>query len=350
MNGFKYRANTIINRDAVTGVETYRDEESLFNDEIYASDFKHLNDPFEATYIDAMDDVFALMNRLGLDKNASLQETWHNIQSFREKLGVFSLSLSRNCYPDNELLWAHYANSHKGFCIEYDIDKLQDSEQFVFNVNRVESIKYCKTPPTITVADIYSDDLLIKLFGSKSLSWQYENETRLIYSTFGLKTYNPFALKAVYFGLNMSKARQDHIIDSLKNRDVKFYKMERNPGAYELSYSLYAENKRNLNYQLDESLYEIISTRHNHAVENFHVYYKNKELDKEPLLRFCKGFREKYCTKQANIYLYDINCDKLKALIDMYPLRGEDETYMAEHNIAASIMGCEDSIWLYPMK
>ena len=97
-------------------------------------------------------------------------------------------------------------------------------------------------------------------------------------------------------------------------------------------------------------VYEIISTRHNHAVENFHVYYKNKELDKEPLLRFCKGFREKYCTKQANIYLYDINCDKLKALIDMYPLRGEDETYMAEHNIAASIMGCEDSIWLYPMK
>lgn len=350
MNGFKYRSNNTVNKGCLNGIETFRDEESLFNDEIYASDFKHLNDPFEATYIDSMDDVFALMNRLGFDKNASLQETWHNIQAFRDKLGVFSLSLSKKCYPDNELLWAHYANSHKGFCIEYDIDKLQDSEQFVFNVNRVESIKYCKTPPTITVADLYSDKLLIKLFGSKSLAWQYENETRLIYSTFGLKKYNPFALKAIYFGLNMSEDRQTHIIDGLKNRDVMFYKMERNPGSYELSYRLYAENKRNLIYQLDESIYEIISTRHNHSVENFHVYYKGNDLNKDSLLAFCNGFRERHCTKQANVYLYDINCDKLRVLIDKYPLRGEDETYMTEHNIAASIFGCEDSIWLYPMK
>ena len=321
MNGFKYRSNNSVNKGCLNGIETFRDEESLFNDEIYASDFKHLNDPFEATYIDSMDDVFALMNRLGFDKNASLQETWHNIQAFRDKLGVFSLSLSKKCYPDNELLWAHYANSHKGFCIEYDIDKLQDSEQFVFNVSRVESIKYCKTPPTITVADLYSDKLLIKLFGSKSLAWQYENETRLIYSTFGLKKYNPFALKAIYFGLNMSEDRQTHIIDGLKNRDVKFYKMERNPGSYELSFRLYAENKRNLIYQLDESIYEIISTRHNHSVENFHVYYKGNDLNKDSLLAFCNGFRERHCTKQANVYLYDINCDKLRVLIDKYPLR-----------------------------
>lgn len=350
MNGFKYRSNNTVNKGCLNGIESFRDEESLFNDEIYASDFKHLNDPFEATYIDSMDDVFVLMNRLGFDKNASLQETWHNIQAFRDKLGVFSLSLSKKCYPDNELLWAHYANSHKGFCIEYDIDKLQDSEQFVFNVNRVESIKYCKAPPTITVADLYSDKLLIKLFGSKSLAWQYENETRLIYSSFGLKKYNPFALKAIYFGLNMSEDRQMHIIDGLKNRDVKFYKMERNPGSYELSYRLYAENKRNLIYQLDESNYEIISTRHNHSVENFHVYYKGNDLNKDSLLAFCNGFRERHCTKQANVYLYDINCDKLRVLIDKYPLRDEEETYMAEHNIAASIFGCEDSIWLYPMK
>lgn len=95
MNGFKYRSNNTVNKDCLNGIETFRDEESLFNDEIYASDFKHLNDPFEATYIDSMDDVFVLMNRLGFDKNASLQETWHNILAFRDKLYPFRRSVIR---------------------------------------------------------------------------------------------------------------------------------------------------------------------------------------------------------------------------------------------------------------
>ena len=26
-------------------------------------------------------------------------------------------------------MWAHYANSHKGFCIAYDVEKLEDIEK-----------------------------------------------------------------------------------------------------------------------------------------------------------------------------------------------------------------------------
>jgi len=37
-----------------------------------------------------------------------------------KKIGIFSLSKKY----DDELLWAHYANSHKGFCIEYDLEIL----------------------------------------------------------------------------------------------------------------------------------------------------------------------------------------------------------------------------------
>ena len=65
----------------------------------------------------------------------------HKIIGFRERAGVYSLSKSQCGFPDRELIWAHYADSHKGFCIEYDIDKLQDSEQFVFNVNTTTHTK-----------------------------------------------------------------------------------------------------------------------------------------------------------------------------------------------------------------
>jgi len=47
-----------------------------------------------------------------------------------------------------------------------------------------------------------------------------------------MKKYNPFALKAIYFGLNMDKQYQAQIIEKLENRDVKFYKMERKDKSY----------------------------------------------------------------------------------------------------------------------
>ena len=50
------------------------------------------------------------------------------------------------------------------------------------------------------------------MFGTKSKSWEYENEIRLIYSTSKRKGYNPFALKSIYFGLNMDEKHQIQII------------------------------------------------------------------------------------------------------------------------------------------
>ena len=66
---------------------------------------------------------------------------------------------------------------------------------------------------------------LFKMFGTKSKSWEYENEIRLIYSTSKRKGYNPFALKSIYFGLNMDEMHQIQIIEGLTNRDIRFYKM-----------------------------------------------------------------------------------------------------------------------------
>ena len=108
---------------------------------------------------------------------------------------------------------------------EYDIEKLQDSENYTFDVNRMK-IEYKNEPPIIGLDDIYNKDgFLIKMFGTKSKSWEYENEIRLIYSTSKRKGYNPFALKSIYFGLNMDEMHQIQIIEGLTNRDIRFYKM-----------------------------------------------------------------------------------------------------------------------------
>ena len=83
-----------------------------------------------------------------------------------------------------------------------------------------------KTTIKFVLDDIYNKDgFLIKMFGTKSKSWKYENEIRLIYSTSKRKGYNPFALKSIYFGLNMDEMHQIQIIEGLTNRDIRFYKM-----------------------------------------------------------------------------------------------------------------------------
>ena len=105
--GYKYRANILIT-NPVTKKEERRDTNSLIKGELYAPKLKDLNDPFEGA--------------VELP-NAASEDYWVTPllqQSYRA--GVYSMSKQKKGenFPCNELLWAHYANSHKGFCIEYD--------------------------------------------------------------------------------------------------------------------------------------------------------------------------------------------------------------------------------------
>ena len=38
----------------------------------------------------------------------------------RKTVGIYSLSRT----PYDELMWSHYGESHEGFCIEYDLERL----------------------------------------------------------------------------------------------------------------------------------------------------------------------------------------------------------------------------------
>lgn len=323
MIGYKYRANSFVNGNV------YRDVDSLLNDELCSSSLANLNDPFEATYVDNLKNALNLIEQLFKANLKEVNKQWDELASFKEKVGVYSLSLSEQNYPDNELMWAHYANSHKGFCIEYDLDKLEDSEKYAFDVNQLK-INYQDFPPLIALDDVgQKDNFLIKMFGTKSKSWEYENEIRLLYSTCGMKKYNPFALKAVYFGLNMDEKFQKKIVKGLENRDVKFYKMQRQAESYKLMPVLFCENKRFIKDRLLSSQYEILKVDHNHAVENFYVFYKSPEVKEEPLKKFISKFREEHATKQANVNLYDSK--DIIDLIGKYPLNGENRALMAKH-------------------
>lgn len=83
----------------------------------------------------------------------------------------------------NDLMWAHYADSHKGICIKYDLSFENITKILKGNDGQYISLEYVK----------YSDKALgeysagkgdsISLFDSfflKGKSWEYEKELRLI--------------------------------------------------------------------------------------------------------------------------------------------------------------------------
>lgn len=343
IQGFKYRTITHKNEDGL-----YRDMESVIKDELYASRFDQLNDPFEAMATQSFGEAIQLLKEVGSDQYGTIQELTHKIIGFRERAGVYSLSKSQCGFPDSELMWAHYADSHKGFCIEYDIEQLALSEELWFNVSCIDQVVYSPTIPKMCLTDILSNtgiQLITKIYGTKSNVWNYENESRLLYETSGIKKYNPASLKAIYFGLNMDSVHEEYLIDKLTNRNIKFFKMKMPNREYKLFPELVAENTQQYKYDLSLDSFEIIMTDHKTAIENFHVFYKGLNTSKDSLLSFIKAFRERYCTRKANVSLYNQNNDYLKVLIKTYPLQGEDLKYMQEHFLAMSMFEIEDELW-----
>ena len=92
--------------------------------------------------------------------------------------------------------------------------------------------------------------------------------------------------------------------------------------------------------------YEIIDTQHNSAVENFHVYLKKKDFDKDYIYQFTKALRKAICITNCNISLYDSKT--ISSLIDVYPLEGSDYIKMADHLISISTFDATEIRDWYP--
>jgi len=274
MLGYKYRSNLKyleINGE-ITRIK--QDANSLINHEIHTSTFDKLNDPFEFYVLEEITKLRHKLERDYGDKAKDVNKQLLEIKDFSKTIGIYSLSiqkpiqsflsnrkLKQNC-PTNELLWSHYANEHKGFCIEYDINKLKGDYILSNNVNEI-NIKYQLNPPNYKALKSViknNKDVMLTLFGIKSSSWKYENELRLIFDISGNKSYHPTALKSIYFGLNMNLEEKKFIINGLKNINVKFYQMEKSENSYILKATLLNQDSNLIKYK---STYKILKTSHN---------------------------------------------------------------------------------------
>ena len=209
-----------------------RDLESLENNYFWAPSRIELNDPCETLVSDEMlrRQIDGLTKLFGKNQTSieHLYSALDILMDKRSKVGIYSLSTSF----DHELLWAHYANSHKGFCIQYDLDLL--AHQNIYQNLHVFPVDYKKELPSISIEDISKekDYFLCKVFGTKSKLWEYENEIRIITDTLGENDYDYSAVTAVYFGYRMLDQHKEKMMNRLQGRGIKYFQMYLEDNSY----------------------------------------------------------------------------------------------------------------------
>ena len=213
-----YRYRSLTNKT----INTYRYNE-LVHGKLFLSHPKDLNDLFEVTsgfcngniellrrlkpivfeavrriltqeeyeFVNAGEDWFERLCWLSkMSKNGEYEKITETINvtinELQEYINNHISDISKNLYriasfsesPDNIPMWYHYTDNHKGVCLEYDKNSIDD-------LDHIFPAIYTKELPDVTGVmfgnqNFYSVNIFEYLAFHKAHDWRYENEWRMI--------------------------------------------------------------------------------------------------------------------------------------------------------------------------
>lgn len=219
----------------------------LINSEMWFSNPNSFNDPFdcniqistEGSSEKDIQNYFEKYLSKMCDKNEIEKIKNRNITIAEfEKLinGVSKRVLHKKgvaCFLDNKdnlLMWSHYADSHKGVCLKFDV--LEASEFFT----PAKRVKYESSYP---IYNYLSDkNKVADLLFTKSKDWEYEGEVRVIKDKSDNYPFPKSALKEVIFGCNISASDKKTISAIIKDKypQTKLVQAQRSANNFGLDF------------------------------------------------------------------------------------------------------------------
>lgn len=183
-------------------------------------------------------------------------------EELRTEFGNIKKDMKNNlkiiCFSEerqSELMWAHYADNHKGFLLGYDSDELSNADCFLNNdkvrkrksklyqinysnqrkdigvylYNRVTSNHSYSANNGIKPKVIPQKEILLEGITRKSLAWSYEKEHRLIPDCVDIIKKNRISYikikpKEVVLGSRISKEIEEQIVEKCVKDGIKVYK------------------------------------------------------------------------------------------------------------------------------
>jgi hypothetical protein len=238
----------------------------LLKNQLYLSSPKDFNDPFDCRIsdnyylLDNPDKINEYVNGVVTRQRNAILQRGLNIESERQRLinkisdiantqqeqetihfdqqdirlGILSLSEQW----DNILMWSHYAEFHRGYCIGLYEEKLRESQFF----GSGGQVFYQKKFPELNPLD---RDIHRKSFiesHSKAEDWAYEKEYRLIKLFYPnlpsaserIITIPDNFIAEVIIGLCTPEDHKQEIIDICKKRGIKIFTTYKKPFEFKI--------------------------------------------------------------------------------------------------------------------
>lgn len=240
----------------------------LVNNEVFMSPPSDFNDPFDCRIpknhflIDSPEKIEKYING-GIEKHREcliangkdidfekhqLRESLQDLVTYQKEheelefsemdqhYGVLSLSARWNSI----LMWSHYGDFHKGFCIGFNEEKMRTCGLF----GKGGPVTYSKEFPEINPME--QEHTMITGFKqthNKAQDWEYEEEYRLTNLFFPnppsmekrvIKVPTEF-IEEVNLGMNISENHKNEIIAECNNKNLKIFQTEKVPFKFELN-------------------------------------------------------------------------------------------------------------------
>jgi hypothetical protein len=148
------------------------------------------------------------------------------------KSGVLSLAARWDC----PLMWSHYADEHRGLCIEYDLADQKCEQLRMVDYTTTGNVKASdlfewKVRGSVTAEQTVRN----AFFYAKATQWQYEREWRDVANSSGAVDA-PLTMSGVYFGLRCDYAVLTSVVKLFSNSSAKirFFDVYRQDESFRL--------------------------------------------------------------------------------------------------------------------
>lgn len=169
--------------------------EIILNKEIYGALYTELNDPMEGYF------------RYNYKIPHGIIET---LKDQKQKTYICSLS-KRN---DIGIMWTHYAEEHKGCCIEVEVT--------------AKSWRRIEVAYQLSSVEISDTSSLLDILKIKSIQWNYEEEVRYIKTAKDRKALS-IKIKRIFLGYKLNKSEFNFYVKLIKilNPSIEVVKMKK---------------------------------------------------------------------------------------------------------------------------
>lgn len=131
---------------------------------------------------------------------------------------------------DNILMWSHYADSNKGFCLEYDTTQIKKT---LYPILYQKNTKFLnKILKEFNDRNYNKNTIQAFCVTTKYIGWQYEKEWRYI----GDPNMEYFPLKptGIYLGTNITTEHYADLCELAKEKKINIKQMQPAIGKYKL--------------------------------------------------------------------------------------------------------------------